>query len=569
VANEKDEKIRLLEELVSVLKSQLADRESTIREQNILVAELRSTVANLQGIVANLNETIDEFHRKFFGKSSEKTSTAGDDEEEETGECITVRSHSRKPRSPKSKREDLYGNLPINEVKCDIPEDQRICPDCDAVMEHLGYKFVREELVIIPAKVFRVRYMQETLFCPVCRSEDDTTIKAAVVPKGLLPHSPVSASILAELIYQKSVLHVPFYRQEPIWKEKGCPIPRGTMASWYNECTSRYITPIYDLLHQHLKERGVLHVDETTCQVLHEEGRKATSKSYMWIYTSGTDGLPPIAMYDYRQGRGHEHPENFLEGFKGIIQCDGYSAYGCIEDVMLACCLAHCRRKFFEAVPAARRKKLRLLDINSDLAIPEPDMEVLKDPEVLPAEKGVVYCNRFFFLERQYKEMTPEERKARRLETETPIWEAFWKWLDTINPAGGSKLETAVNYAENHHDSLMNYLKDGRCEISNNAAERRAKTYATARKNFLFHDTVEGAQASAMMLSIIETAKLNSLNVYQYLYMLFLYMPDYKEEPAGIEQLLPWSDFIKQHCSGLTDTETITSTNKPALEIKK
>lgn len=106
-------------------------------------------------------------------------------------------------------------------------------------------------------------------------------------------------------------------------------------------------------------------------------------------------------------------------------------------------------------------------------------------------------------------------------------------------------------------------------EISNNAAECRAKTYVTSRKNFLFHDTVEGAQASAMMLSIIETAKLNNLKVYQYLYMLFLYMPDYKEEPAGVEQLLPWSDFIKQHCSGLTDTETITSTNKPALEIKK
>ena len=137
--------------------------------------------------------------------------------------------------------------------------------------------------------------------------------------------------------------------------------------------------------------------------------------------------------------------------------------------------------------------------------------------------------------------------------------------MDTLNPAGGSKLETAVNYAQNHHDKLMNYLQDGRCEISNNRAERKAKVYATGRKNFLFHDTEDGAKASAIVLSLIDTAKSNGLNVYQYLYTLLLYMPDYKNEPAGIEQLLPWSDFIKEHCSGLADTENITPENKPDL----
>lgn len=137
--------------------------------------------------------------------------------------------------------------------------------------------------------------------------------------------------------------------------------------------------------------------------------------------------------------------------------------------------------------------------------------------------------------------------------------------MDTLNPAGGSKLETAVNYAQNHHDKLMNYLRDGRCDISNNRAERKAKVYATGRKNFLFHDTEDIAKASAIVLSLIDTAKSNGLNVYQYLYTLLLYMPDYKNEPAGIEQLLPWSDFIKEHCSGLADTENITPENKPDL----
>ena len=179
------------------------------------------------------------------------------------------------------------------------------------------------------------------------------------------------------------------------------------------------------------------------------------------------------------------------------------------------------------------------------------------DNALLPAEKGVAFCNRLFFLERCYKELPAEERKQKRQEKEPEIWNEFWSWLGTLNPTGGSKLEKAVNYAFNHKETLMNYLLDGRCEISNNAAERRAKSYATARKNFLFHDTVDGANASAIVMSLIETAKANNLNIYQYLYTLLLYMPDYKNEPAGIKQLMPWSEFIKEKCSGITDTEKI------------
>lgn len=258
----------------------------------------------------------------------------------------------------------------------------------------------------------------------------------------------------------------------------------------------------------------------------------------MWIYLSGSDGLPGIVLYDYRPGRGGENPIEFLSGFKGLLHCDGYSAYGRIEDVVLVCCLAHCRRKFYEAVPTGRRKKLKLLDINSEEELKEPSSGMSDDNGLLPAEKGVAFCNRLFFLERCYKELPAEERKQKRQEKEPEIWNEFWSWLGSLNPTGGSKLEKAVNYAFNHKETLMNYLLDGRCEISNNAAERRAKSYATARKNFLFHDTVDGANASAIVMSLIETAKANNLNIYQYLYTLLLYMPDYKNEPAGIKQLM-------------------------------
>ena len=546
----------------------------TNKEQEETIADLRATIRNLQATIANLNETLDEFKRKLFGTSSEKTSVASScDAEgmapagEDTPEEATIIKEHTRTKKKKSVRADLYGALPVKEVYCDVPEAERICPDCDASMEHLGYKYVREELRITPAKVVRVRYMQETLVCPVCREEDETTIKAARTPKPRLAHSPASPDMVAMVMYQKSFLHLPFYRQSKDWLQKGVPVPRETAAHWYNTCSLEYLFPIYEALHQELLRREVIHADEVPCQVLHEEGKAATSRSYMWIYLSGTDGLPPVILYDYRPGRSGDHPVDFLSGFTGMLHCDGYSAYGRIEDVVLVCCLAHCRRKFFEAVPKVRQKKLKLLDINSEQEIPEPKEGTASDETLLPAEKGVAFCNRLFFLERLYKDLPAEERKQKRLETELAIWEEFWCWLNTLDPTGGSKLEKAVNYAQNHKETLMNYLLDGRCEISNNAAERRAKTYVTGRKNFLFHDTVDGANASAVVLSLIETAKANGLNIYQYLYTLLLYMPDYKEEPAGIEQLMPWSDFIKERCSGITDTEKETPENRGNLVI--
>ncbi len=457
--------------------------------------------------------------------------------------------------------------LPVREIVCDVPEGERICPDCDAVMKHLGYKFVREELRITPAKVERIRYLQETLVCPVCREEGDTTILAAKTPPALLSHSPASPSMVAHVMYQKSCNHLPFYRQEADWLQKGVPLPRETAANWYNYCALEYLLPVYEHLHRELLKRDVIHADEVPCQVLHEKGRDSTSISYFWIYLSGTDGKAPVVLYDYRPGRSGDYAMEFLNGFQGLLHCDGYSAYGRLEDVVLCCCLAHSRRKFFDAVPKERQKKLKLLDINSEQEIPNPDSSFSEKQKLLPAEQGVFFCNRLFYQERLCRDLPAEERKQKRLEKEVPIWNEFWSWLEKLDPAKGSKLEKAVTYAKNHHDTLMNYLQDGRCEISNNAAERRAKTYATGRKNFLFHDTEEGAQASAIVLSLIETAKANHLNIFEYLYTLLLYMPDYKNTPAGIELLMPWSEYIKERCSGVMHIETERPENRGKLPI--
>ena len=198
-------------------KDELIEYLKKINEQQALVIDtLQATVRDLQGTVANLNETIDELRRKLFGTSSEKVKKKEDSEETvSTGEekALKVKEHAR-TRKPKSVRKDLYESLPVREVKYDVPENERICPDCEAPMEHLGYTFVREELRIIPAKVERIRIMREKLKCPVCHEEDVTTIVEAKVPTALLAHSPASASMVSYVMYEKSFKYMPFYRQE-------------------------------------------------------------------------------------------------------------------------------------------------------------------------------------------------------------------------------------------------------------------------------------------------------------------------------------------------------------------
>jgi len=559
------------EELIRLMSKTIEEKDARIEELNKTIEELNKTIGELRATVANLNETIEEFRRKFFGTSSERSRNrkpeeeTGQEEGEEEG--TAVRGYTR--RKPKATREELYQDLPVREVRLQIPEDQRNCPDCDAPMETIAWQFVREELRIIPAKVERIQYLQEVLACPVCREEDTGTIVKASVPTALLAHSPASPSMVAYVMYQKFLNSVPFYRQETDWLQMGVPLARETASNWCIKCALEYFQPVYDLLHKYLVRRELLHADETVCQVLHEKGKAASSNSYMWIYLTGNDGLPSIILYDYQPGRAGDYAKDFLEGFTGLLECDGYTGYNHVENVTLVCCLAHCRRYFFEAVPAARRKKLKLLDINSPEEIPADaaDPEKAKERKKIPAEIGLCYCNQLFRIERALKELSPEERKARRLELEVPVWDSFWSWLAIVKPLGGSLLEKAVNYAANHRELLGNYLLDGRCEISNNRAERCAKSYATGRKNFLFHNSVNGARSGAIIYSLVETAKANHLNVFQYLYTLLLYMPDYKDEPAGVEAMMPWSDFIKERCSKVMDTETETPEKRGQIPI--
>lgn len=537
-----------------LFRNQLEQKDLMIQMLSERLNEKDETITDLKVTIAGLQETLNEFQRKLFGTSSEKTKQ---DKKPEETVTTTVKSHKRTTRKAKATREDQYGNLPIRKEIIPLSEENKHCPYCNSPMEYVTETFVREELRITPAKVERIHYYQEKWQCPECKKDGDGTFAESKTPTALIPHSPASPSIVSYVAMEKIGLAMPYYRQEFLMLQLGFTLPRETMANWIIYVAEHYFYPIYDRLHEELLKRDLVHADETTCQVLREKGRTAEQTSYMWLYTTGNDGLTPIVLYDYQPSRKGSCAQNFLEGFHGLVQCDGYQGYNKLEDVILVCCPAHARRKFFEAVPAAMRKRLKLLDINSDVAIEDinlPDEEEAK--QLLPAEIGLLYCNKLFYLERTLKDLNPEERKQQRTVFEQPVWEQFWNWLDTLHPTGGSKLGKAVIYAQNHHETLMNYLLDGRCEISNNRAERKAKSYAIGRKAFLFHTSEAGAGASAVMYSIVETAKANNLNIFQYLYTVLLYMPDYLNSSAGIEQLMPWSEFIKEQCLGLIDVES-------------
>lgn len=408
--------IQLQKETIESLR-QLVDSQRLTIEQ--MVKSHEEQTAQLNQTIANLNETVEYLKKKLFTSSSEKTkkdtfpgqmdlfneaeATADPSVPEPTLEDA-VGGYKRQAKKPKATREEILAGLPVTEVPCTVADEDRNCPYCNTPMEVIGKKVVREELRIIPAKVERIQYVQEVLGCPECKKDGASVIVGAETPSPLLKHSLASASTVAYVMYQKYVNSVPLYRQEADWKQLGVKLPRATLANWVIKCGIHHMGPVYEQLHQNLLERDIIHADETPCQVLKEEGKTAQSKSYMWLYGSGNDGLAPIRLYDYQPSRGGYHAEEFQKGFSGYLTCDGFSGYNKLKGVIRCGCLAHMRRYWHDALPGKSKES----------------------PDKTSAEIGFDYCSQLFELEKEYADLDADTRKAKRLETEPAIWEAYW-----------------------------------------------------------------------------------------------------------------------------------------------
>lgn len=503
------------------------------------IEHLENTIKDLQNQVNNLTEMIQLLRREKFGSSSEKTPKAEcpgqlslfNEAELETDSSVAepvtdVKGYLRKQKG--TRRDQFLKELPVRELLCDIPAEERYCGQCGTDLKPIGKEIVREELEFIPAKLRILRYVRMAYECPRCKHTEHPYIEKAFTPTSLLNHSLASPSSVANVMYQKYVNSVPLYRQEKDWENLGISLSRTTMANWIIRCSQDYFTPLIEHLQKELLSRDVIHCDETPVQVLKEDGKKPQTKSYMWLYRTGNDNKPPVILYDYQPSRNGDHAVTFLNGFKGYVHSDGYSGYNKLSGITRCGCWAHLRRKFVEAIPGK------------------------KAPDAPPtyAEIGRDYCSQLFKIEEGLKGLSPEERFRRRLELEKPVLEAFWCWLEKLTVLKGSALGKAVTYAINQRPYMENYLLDGRLSISNNAAENAIRPFTVGRKNWLFSDTPKGASASAAVYSVIETAKANGLNAYTYLEYLLLYMPDtdWQNHPEELENLMPWSEAVKAEC---------------------
>jgi len=473
-------------------------------------------------------------HRRF-GNSSEKSeydqvslfdeAEATADEKAPEPEISEVKAHVRKKAA--QSKEKLPEDLPVEIVEHTLPEEEQSCPECGNHLHVIG-KNMRETLKLIPAKAVIERHIQYVYGCRDCeKNACSVPIVKAKADVPLIKGSIASAEAVAHLMTQKFVMGLPLYRQEQEWNRNGIPLSRQTMSNWLMRCTEDYLVPIYNRLHEILIGHEVLHADETTLQVLHEEGKKPQSKSYMWLYRTSGDTKQAIVLYEYQPDRKAERPREFLKGFRGYLHADGYSGYHSLpEGITVVGCWAHARRKFDEGLkgmpPKAQAGSL-----------------------VLRAKQ---YCDRLFELERGYADLTVEERYLKRQEQSKPLMKEFLQWLQARNGSTKSAFGSAANYVLGQQEYLARYLLDGRLEISNNRAERSIKPFIIGRKNFLFANTARGAKASAVMYSLVETAKENGVNPYDYLVWVLKAAPEMglSQNSALADRLLPGGSQIPE-----------------------
>ncbi|MDD4496012.1 MAG: IS66 family transposase, partial [Eubacteriales bacterium] len=378
---------------------------------------------------------------------------------------------------------------------------------------------------LISAKAVIVEHVRYTYACRNCaKTGINVPIIKAPMSEPVMKGSFASPEAVAHLMTQQFVLGVPLYRQEQDFARQGILLSRQTMSNWLIRCSKTWLEPIYELLKQRLLTRDVLHADETTVQVLREPGKAAQSKSYMWLYRTSGDAEHPIVLFEYQPDRKKQRPKDFLNGFKGYLHTDGYAGYHSLpEGITVVGCLAHARRKFDEAlklVPPGKRG-------NSGPLI------------------GKQFCDRLFAMEKEWAELPPEERLGKRRKLEKPVLDEFSAWLKHQHPTK-SAFGQAVSYTQGQWVYLVRYLLDGRLEISNNRAERSIKPFVISRKNFLFANTPGGAKSSAVIFSLIETAKENGLNSYEYLRFLFQALPNRGE--CSLEAFLPDGGKVPRNC---------------------
>lgn len=489
-----------------------------------------------------LNEKIAIMNARHFGRSTEKLETlpgqmnifnetevaAAEAIAEPAIEQVVVRRKKKKGQ----RKEDL-SRLPKRVENHELTKEQ-----LKAIFGENGWKRLPDEVYS------RVEYqpavkevVEHHVAVYAAKKADVDTIVRADRPVDLLRNSIATPSLVAAIMNAKYTNAIPLYRIAQDFEQSDMILGRATMANWVIRCSERYLSLVYDRLQKHLRSQTIIQADETTCQVT-KDGRPSDAKSYMFVYrTSEHCKEKPVILYQYGKTRSKSNIQRFLRGFSGTLVSDAFSGYKSLdkndENIHSAFCWAHARRDYADALKALKG-------------------EGKNYAHETVAHKALVQIAAIYKAEEALKDLTAEERYDRRQREVKPLVEAYFAWVHEQDPATilSQKTRDGLNYSINQEKYLKVFLEDGNIPIDNSATERAIRPFTIGRANWHIIDTIHGAEASAVIYSLVETAKANNLKIYEYLKHLLTEIPKHIDDTSMdfLEDLLPWSEKLPEEC---------------------
>ena len=531
------------EELL-MLRALAAKQAQELEASKKLIEEQEEKI-NRQNIrIENMIQALLHARKKIFGPSTGVTQVDGQlslfenvqelaEQLNLSKEKITVKPYTRTPRQPGIRKEMLAG-LPQEVVEYEVPAEET-CSVCGGEMKVCGKRIVRTEVEFSPAKLIVKQIVQQVAKCVKCGGKNSPNVKShfqkAAVPAPPLSHSISTPSLISQIMYQKFAMGIPLARQEKDWYRLGLVLSRSNMANWIIRCSQDWLEPVYWRIHEKLLSCDLLHMDETRIQCNKEEGKLPSSESFMWVMQSAASEEIQAAFFYYSRSRSGENARKLLENYHGYLITDAYAGYDTVPGIKRALCWSHARRYFVESIPLDAKGK---------------EIQGSKGAE------GREYIDLLFKVEDEIKDLPYAEKKTKRQDASQPILDAFWAWLEKTSAlyTTNEKLTQALGYCQNQRKYLETFLEDGRIPLSNNYCEANIKPFATARRAWLFADTPKGAFANGVLYTLVESAKANDLDVYEYLKYLLTEMPNnhYQENPSIIDRLLPWSPELPEQC---------------------
>lgn len=532
---------RLTAQIEQRITAQIEQRITTEVEQRVTAQIAQRLQAEFEQRIQRLYEQLRLSRRRLFGPSSEshagqgwlfdeaEVEAAGASDADERVELpaaapSTPNAEGSPAKPPRGKRKPLPAELPRLDVVHDVPEAERTCA-CGTPMVEIG-EDISEQIDIVPMQVRVLRHIRKRYGCP---GGAHAPISAPA-PAQVLPKSNASNDLLTLLLVIKFVDGLPLARFEYVLARAGVVVPRQTLARWVIG-TAQALQPLFNLLRDTLLESAVIHMDETPVQVLKEPGRAASAQSYMWVQRGGPPGRP-VVLFDYDPSRSGQVPLRLLAGWRGYLMTDGYEAYNAVviqEEIDHLACWTHARRRFVEATkvqPKGKRGR---------------------------ADQAIESIGRLYGIEREMRDQSDAERLQARQTRSLPVLAELRQWLDETLPLVPPKtaLGEALAYLHTSWPRLIRYTERGDLPIDNNAAENAIRPFVVGRKAWLFCDTQAGAHASALIYSLIETAKANGLEPYTWLRRVLRQLP-LATTVEQYEALLPWN----LHATDLA-TETV------------